>query len=408
EHQVRRSDRITAIAIALVLAQLPSGFQRRLRSAGAAGLIPPASDERVMVNRAAAHDISLPLRSLVESEDQDSELAPMQRPTPSPTPPDMSSPAAAQPVEQTKPGNRPSAEIVANFDGLGVGFKGPQGTAILRNPSDNSLAVGPDHIFQIVNTRMAIFAKKGKRFAQTGEPLYGPVRTNTIFKDFGGACENPNKGDAVVRYDQLADRGLVVMPTFRRAPARPDQPNPGRDGEPAQQSVPGKNGQPGPAAPLFQPSPELAQPPQPRGQPTPTPLPGPYSMCYAVSTSSDPLGSYNRYEFLRALFPDYPRPAVWPDGYYIPTSTGDDVIQKHACVAEREKMLRGEAAREQCVIIDGVNFLNNADVEGRSLPPKGAPNIMMAAGGTQLKKILADDVILVWKFHVDWENAANT
>jgi hypothetical protein len=127
-------------------------------------------------------------------------------------------------------------------------------------------------------------------------------------------------------------------------------------------------------------------------------------MCYAVSTSSDPLGSYYRYEFLRALFPDYPRPAVWPDGYYVPTSTGDEVIQKHACVVEREKMLRGETAREQCVIIDGVNFLNNADLDGRSLPPKGAPNIMMAAGGTQLKKILEDDSILVWKFHVDWED----
>jgi hypothetical protein len=86
-------------------------------------------------------------------------------------------------------------------------------------------------------------------------------------------------------------------------------------------------------------------------------------MCYAVSTSPDPLGSYYRYEFLRALFPDYPRPAVWPDGYYVPTSTGDEVIQKHACVAEREKMLRGETAREQCVIVDGVNFLNNADLD---------------------------------------------
>lgn len=131
-------------------------------------------------------------------------------------------------------------------------------------------------------------------------------------------------------------------------------------------------------------------------------------MCYAVSTSSDPLGSYYRYEFLRALFPDYPRPAIWPDGYYIPTSTSDYVIQKHACVVEREKMLKGEPASEQCVIIDGVNFLNNADIDGRKLPPRGAPNIMMAAGGAQLKNVLQDDKILVWKFHVDWQNPANT
>ena len=45
-----------------------------------------------------------------------------------------------------------------------------------RNPSDNSLAVGPDHIVQIVNSRMAIFTKKGKRFDTTGKVLYGAVR----------------------------------------------------------------------------------------------------------------------------------------------------------------------------------------------------------------------------------------
>src|SRR5262249_10299350 len=64
-------------------------------------------------------------------------------------------------VEQTEPGKGPPAEIVASFDGLGDGFKGPQGTATLRNPSDNSLAVGPDHIVQIVNSKMAVFTKKG-------------------------------------------------------------------------------------------------------------------------------------------------------------------------------------------------------------------------------------------------------
>lgn len=131
-------------------------------------------------------------------------------------------------------------------------------------------------------------------------------------------------------------------------------------------------------------------------------------MCYAVSASSDPMGEWYRYEFLRPLFPDYPRPAVWPDGYYVPTSTGDDVIEKHACVVDRNRMLRGEPAVEQCVIIDGVNFLNNADLDGTTLPPPGAPNIMMAAGGTQLKEVLEDDAVFAWQFHVDWEDPGRT
>jgi hypothetical protein len=112
--------------------------------------------------------------------------------------------------------------------------------------------------------------------------------------------------------------------------------------------------------------------------------------------------------FDRPLFPDYPRPAVWPDGYYVPTSTGDDVIQKHACVVDRNRMLQGLPATEQCVVIDGVNFLNNADIDGPRMPPPGAPNIIMAAGGTQLRKIFEDDGIYWWAFHVDWKDPAKT
>ncbi|MGH7655121.1 MAG: hypothetical protein ACREN6_10715 [Gemmatimonadaceae bacterium] len=260
-------------------------------------------------------------------------------------------------VEQTAQGTRPPVPIVASFDGLGVGFTSLQPSQDGRNPSDNSLAVGPNHIVQIVNSRIAIFTKKGALFDTTGKLIYGAVPTNTIFAGFGGQCGARNNGDAVVRYDQLANRWLYVMPIFRR---------------PANDST------------------------------------GPYSMCYAVSKGADPTGPFNRYEFKRPLFPDYPRPAVWPDGYYLPTSTSDNIIQKHVCVAERDKMLKGLPAREQCFIIDGVNFLNNADIDGQNVPPKGTPNIMMAAGGAQLNKIFADSVILYWKFHVDWKDTTKT
>ena len=113
-------------------------------------------------------------------------------------------------------------------------------------------------------------------------------------------------------------------------------------------------------------------------------------MCYAVSVSDDPLGAYYRYAFERTLVPDYPRPAIWPDGYYVPTSTGDEVIQKHVCIVDRTKMLQGQPATEQCIVIDAVSFLNNADVDVHSSPPPGSPNIMMAAGGTQLRPKLSD------------------
>jgi len=265
-------------------------------------------------------------------------------------------PATAGAVEQVSDGTRAALVPVASFDGLGVGFAGQ--SPPLRNPSDNALAVGPDHIVQIVNSQMAVFTKRGARFDTTGRLLRGAVPTNALFRGFGGQCEARNNGDAVVRYDQLAGRWLVVMPIFRR--------------------------------------------------PVDDSLHGPFSMCYAVSRTGDPLGEYYRYEFKRSLFPDYPRPAIWPDGYYIPTSTGDDVIEKHACVAERAQMLRGAPAREQCVVIKDVNFLNNADIDGYQLPPKGAPNPMLATGGTQLKGVLHDDGIYVWQFHVDWQDTSRT
>jgi len=71
-------------------------------------------------------------------------------------------------------------------------------------------------------------------------------------------------------------------------------------------------------------------------------------------------------------------------------------------------MLEGKPAREQCLIIDGVNFLNNADIDGRQPPLQGAPNIMMAAGGTMLRGVTHDDGIFFWKFHVDWDHPART
>ena len=375
----------------------------------------------VIVHAATAYDMSPPLAALIDSTGTTEQA---QAPPAPIVPPVITTPEGAAAVEQTSAGTRTSATLVESFDGLGAGFEGPQGAPPVRNPSDNSLAVGPDHIVQTVNSRMAIFTKKGRRFETTGKALYGSVATNNVFKGFGGSCETMNNGDAVVRYDQLADRWLIVMPLFRRAAVRPDQPAEWNAGEPAHVSPPGREGQPGAAAPLFQPPPP---PPPPPGAPAQEPQrgrgqrgqqpagpQGPYGMCYAVSVGADPFGPYYRYEFLRPLFPDYPRPAIWPDGYYVPTSTSDNPIsetittQKHACVADRAKMLKGEPATEQCLVINDVNFLNNADIDGKSLPPPGAPNVMMAAGGTQLKKIFEDNTISAWQFHVDWKNPANT
>src|SRR5450759_352437 len=362
-------------------------------------------------------------------------------------------------VEQTSQGTRNPAALVDSFDGMGVGFEGPQGKYEGRNPSDNSLAVGPNHIVQTVNSRLAVFTKEGKQYDTTGKVLYGPVNTNTIFAGLHGPCETRTNGDAVVRYDQLADRWLVVMPIFSRIPLSDvgERPPVAQPAPPGQLAAPGQASTPGPAAAPPANPPVPPAPPQGRGQrpstgaqgapsivegrgqapapgqpqappPPPPPFdsssgrpepnrgtpPSTYAMCYAISVGPEPLGAYYRYAFERTLFPDYPRPAVWIDGYYNPTSSSDQRIsdtvatQKHACVVDRAKMLKGEPASEQCTIMLDIGFLNNADIDGTAVPPPGAPNVMMAAGGTQLDKILESNVIDTWQFHVDWKNPANT
>jgi hypothetical protein len=271
--------------------------------------------------------------------------------TPPPIPPPPPAPeiaAAGAAVEQTTQGTRAAIEPGAGFDALGAGLS-PRGGI------DISLAAGPDHILEILDGNMAVFTKKGKKYGATGTLLYGPVPNNTVFAGFGVRCGVSRNSDSVVRYDQLANRWLIVVPVFAR----------------------------------------------------------PYAMCYAVSATPDPLGPYYRYEFQRPLFPDYPRPAIWPDGYYNPTSTSDDLLpdvitQKHVCIAGRNKMLKGLPAAEQCVVIDGGVFMLNADVDGKRSPPAGAPNIMMSTGGTQLMKIFEDDGIYFYKVHVDWSDASKT
>ncbi len=156
-------------------------------------------------------------------------------------------------IEQTQNGFREPATLVTSFEGLGYGFGGPQGSSKPRNPSDNSLAVGPDHIVQTVNSQMAIFTKKGSKFDETGKVLYGPVDTRNVFTGFGGPCDRINNGDAVVRYDQLADRWLIVMPIFRKVPKHENEPAAGKSGEPARLSMPGIQGQPGKAELLVPP-----------------------------------------------------------------------------------------------------------------------------------------------------------
>ena len=261
-------------------------------------------------------DMDAPENALAPAEGTNAPTAATNAPAPVVIPP------AAVAVEQTNHGSRPAVELLTSFDGLGASFTGPQGKARLGNPSDNTLAVGPDYIVQIVNTRLAVYTKKGKKYDTTGKVLLGPVETGNVFKGFGDG--ERSSGDAVARYDQLANRWLIVMPIFRRLPNETNVPAPIQTAGAAMLTQPAVTNQPGDALALYQPPAvsETSTNEAGTNNATGTNGPargrrgggggiggrvGPYAMCYAVSTGPDPLGSYYRYEFIRPLFPDYPR-----------------------------------------------------------------------------------------------------
>src|SRR5919197_6489633 len=140
-------------------------------------------------------------------------------------------------------GRTPALDLV--FDGTGNPFAF-RGAA----PPDTVGAVGKDHYIQIVNkTKVAIFNKDGS-------PARDPFDLGSLWSS--GACK-ANNGDAVVVYDQFADRWVMTqLPRFGFA----------------------------------------------------------RHLCLAISQTGDPLGAYYLYAFETAEYPDYFKLGVWPNAYY--------------------------------------------------------------------------------------------
>ena len=63
----------------------------------------------------------------------------------------------------------------------------------------------------------------------------------------------------------------------------------------------------------------------------------------------DPKFQRKYYEFLRALFPDYPRPAIWTDGYYTTTVSGGPSTTNTALINARLGVLTLKQAWKQTV-----------------------------------------------------------
>ena len=237
-----------------------------------------------------------------------------------------------------------STTQVHNFDGIGDGFVGPQGTFVVTGvPPDPNGAPGDTQYVQWVNTSFAVFSKA------TEAVVYGPVPGNSLWQGFGGECELQNDGDPIVLFDHIAKRWIF-----------------------SQFAVSGG--------------------------------PGNYFQCVAVSTTSDATGSYQRYAFPMPNFNDYSKIAVWPDAYYASfnmfTSATGNFIGARACAFDRASMLAGTAATAQCFQLNSsFGGLLPSDLDGSTLPPTGSPNYFLA---------LDTNALDLWSFHVDFAVPANS
>ena len=289
---------------------------------------------------AAAHfDVSPQLKDLPSALHPPGPL--LRRPVgPLPRP---DAPAVADPVHQIVAGQLQMPSVLANFEGVGQGFAGPQGSfTVTAAPPDANMAVGPNHIVQVVNTDLAIFNK-------TGTVLYGPVAINSLWSGFGGGCQTNNDGDAIAQYDRLSDRWLITQFSVSTTP---------------------------------------------------------FLQCVAVSTTADPTGTYNRYSFQYANFPDYAKVGIWPDAYYFTynmfNAAGTVFLGSQVCALDRARMLLGLSATQQCFSTSTSDGgLLPADLDGSRPPPAGSPNYLLSLAA------VANNLSL-WKFHVDWATPANS
>jgi hypothetical protein len=171
------------------------------------------------------YDTSLPLRDIAPAAAPDANEKKEHKQHKYP----VSAPgSAADPVVQSAIGATAAPSLASNFEGVGAGFSGPQGSfTVTGAPPDTNAAVGPNHIVEVVNTSLAVFGK-------TGNVIYGPVPTNTLWSGFGGGCQSNNDGDGTATYDRLANRWIIsqfsvsTTPYLSASPSRRARTRPGR------------------------------------------------------------------------------------------------------------------------------------------------------------------------------------
>lgn len=305
------------------------------------------------VGTALQHDISPPLRALGARAE-----APLAADGTSA----REAPVARRGPPALAPGaRRPAHEVVRRQASLpmlplfepGVSFDGISATSFV--PPDPNGDVGPDHYVQAVNRSFAVYRK-------TGAALLGPLPFDALWTGFA-PCQRQAGGDPIVLYDALADRWLLTEVVFPNGSDRP-----------------------------------------------------PSVYCLAVSTGPDPTQTYYRYAFVfqTTKIGDYPKWAVWPDGYYLAANQFDasgGPAGQLTAVVDRLAVVRGEPAPTTVafdVPLDNPPFggLLPADLDGARPPPASSPAYFARVRVSYTRQ--PDNALEVYELRANWANPAGS
>jgi hypothetical protein len=212
-------------------------------------------------------------------------------------------------------------------------------------PPDTNGDVSDTQYVQWVNTRWAVYDKTD------GTQIQGPTNGNSFFVGFGGKCETTNPGDPIALWDPRAQRW--VMSQFVTS--------------------------------------------------------APFAQCVAVSQTSDPLGTYDRYEFDWPNFGDYPKMSVWTDGagqdaYLLTTHefNGNNFAGAAFIAMDRDAMLAGDANAAM------VRFGGNDAYGVEPINLVGTLDAPANACGGYVHFDANTSEYLFWDVCLDWTTPANS
>lgn len=224
------------------------------------------------------------------------------------------------------------------------------------NPADPSIAVGPNHVIQMINGNngsalFSIYDKAGKT-----------VFPQTYMDQLPGSSYNGG-GDCIAWYDQLADR--FIMSEFGDSSKTGIKMN---------------------------------------------------SLIVAVSASNDPTGAWFIYEFYcDPFFPDYPKFGNWHDAWYgVTRDFADQYVGNSVWAFDKNKMISGDAnpTVQRLRLTDADNKFNAlvpVTLTGNNPAPSGTPGLFLYYNDDALTTSPSDaDSIGMISFKVDFTDPSKS